>query len=163
MSRNLRFKDESELRAFLQRSGKSPSDAAALAAAAGVKGSKKRSNKLGAQRCQHDGIDFDSKHEGERYLLLKQRMKAKEIRALAVHVPLPCEVRGVLVCTLMIDFVYERLWTDDELKAAKALPQKCWRKIHEDAKGYKGGATYALFKLKKKLAEAVHGITIDEV
>lgn len=152
MSKNLRFRDESELRAFLQRSGKSPSDAAALAALAGVKGSKKRSNKLGAQRCQHDGIDFDSKHEGERYLLLKT---LSNITGLRVHVPLACEVNGVLVCTYIVDFVYV------EHDVPRASGKK--RTVYEDAKGYKGGATYALFKLKKKLVEALHGITIDEV
>lgn len=119
-----------------------------------MKGSKPKRNKLGAQPIQHDGITFDSKHEGERYLLLKQRAKLGEISDLKTHVPIACEVNGALVCTYECDFSYK----DHTVTGSPAAARK-----YEDAKGYKGGATYALFKLKKKLVEALHGITIDEV
>lgn len=153
MARNLRFKDEHELSAFLrQRGGLSEQSARALAATAGVKSLEKRKNKLGAQRIQHDGITFDSKHEGERYLLLKQRMMAKEIAGLECHMPMRFEERGKLIFTLFVDFVYYEL---------PVKRKRVW--VYEDAKGYKGGATYELFKLKKKLIEARFNVTIREV
>lgn len=164
VARNLRFRDESELARFLQArvANMTADQAAALAASAGIGASKKRRNKLGAQRTQVDGIAFDSIHESERYMLLRHRMDQGFISNLRCHVPFHVELKGQHICTMEVDFVYEI-----PIKPPKKMLRKDWagrgQIVHEDAKGHKGGATYALFKLKKRLVEVLHGITIEEV
>lgn len=44
-----------------------------------------KKNKYGAEKVEHDGITFDSKVEGERYLYLKTLMLAGEITELETH------------------------------------------------------------------------------
>lgn len=46
---------------------------------------KTTSNKYGAEKIEHDGITFDSKVEGERYLYLKTLQCAGEISELETH------------------------------------------------------------------------------
>jgi hypothetical protein len=137
MSRMLRFKDEAEFARFRKSANAVPMP--------------KRS-KYNAQRVEVDGVRFDSNHEAERYRLLRDLERRGAIRNLRLHVPLHCEINGRLVCTLMVDFVYDELGADGRVVA-----------IYEDAKGMRRGTAYQLFRVKQKLAEAIHGIKIDEV
>ncbi len=46
---------------------------------------KTKENKYGAEKVEHDGMMFDSKVEGERYLYLKALVQAGEIYNLETH------------------------------------------------------------------------------
>lgn len=94
-----------------------------------------------------DGITFDSKKEAARYTQLRMAQlhgqidflwtKCKECRYKLI-------VNRSLICTYVADFVY---W-DKTLKAT----------VVEDVKGVRT----AVYKLKKKLMKAIHGIDIFE-
>ena len=178
MTRNLRFKSDAEFKEFLTRTGRgtkalgssvpASQDALRLKVTVGdVLGSSPDSktrqnargaavgrvspkgNKFSARKVTVDNLTFDSQAEAKRYGELKLLERAGKIRDLRVHWPIRCMVNGKLICTLKPDFGY---WDDriDQLR-------------YEDVKGFKRGSHYALFRVKKKLAEALYGITIKEV
>ena len=101
-----------------------------------------RANKYHAKKITVDGIVFDSKKEARRYGELKLMQKAGKIQDLDIHFPIDLEVNGVKICTWVCDFVY---YQNDDL-------------IYEDTKGVKT----PVYKLKKKLFEALFGRTILE-
>lgn len=104
-------------------------------------------NKFNARKKEVDGILFDSTHEAEVYQGLKLRQFANEITGLQCHVPLRVEINLIHVFSYECDFVF---WD-------------AVGKHYQDAKGYKKGAAYQLFRLKAKIIQAVLGITIEEV
>lgn len=95
--------------------------------------------------CVIDGRKFDSQAEGRRYSELKLLLFAGEIGFLEYQPRFAIEVNGVKVCTYTADFAY----------LEKGL------KVVEDVKS-KPTMT-PVYRLKKKLMKAVHGITISEV
>lgn len=111
--------------------------AAGPAAAAGPKRSK-----YGAQRVIVDGYRFDSKREARRYEALKQLRAAGQVRwfALQPQFLLPA---GVIY---RADFIVA--WADGRVSV-------------EDVKS--GGTRTAVYRMKKKQAQACCGIEIDEV
>jgi hypothetical protein len=109
-------------------------------------------NKFNAKKAEVDGVEFDSKKEAERYSMLRLEEKAGFLERIKVHCPLRIEIKGELVTTLEVDFMYWRRHADGTVLA-----------VWEDAKGYKKGPAYDLFKLKQKLARVVAGIVVDEV
>lgn len=103
-----------------------------------------------------DGITFDSKKEGQRYIELKLLERGGLISNLQRQVKytlIPSQkVDGKVVeraVTYSADFVYK----DNETGQT----------VVEDVKGYKGGGAYEIFKIKRKLMLHVHGIRIMEV
>ena len=110
-------------------------------------------NKYFAKTSYVDGIKFPSTHEAERYLILKTKLKRGEIHDLKRQVKyelLPPQRQGkhkLREAEYIADFTYYR---NGEL-------------VIEDAKGYKGGEAYRLFKLKKKLMLYQHGLWVNEV
>ena len=92
------------------------------------------------------GLKFDSKAEAERYLQLLSREQAGEITELEHHAVYRLEVNGALICNYESDFRY---------RENGAI-------IVEDVKGGKATVT-PVYKLKKKLMRAIHGIKIQEV
>lgn len=92
-----------------------------------------------------DGVRFASQKEGRRYTELKALLAAGKIADLELQPPFPVIVSGVRVCVYKADFTYMDLTTGKQ-------------KV-EDAKGFRT----PLYKLKKKLVEALYGITILEV
>ena len=92
-----------------------------------------------------DGIRFASKKEAGRYAELLILKKARKIRNLVLQPRFKLEVGGVLICTYVADFSYEE------------GPGRV-RKI-EDVKGVRT----PVYKIKKKLMQAIHGIEITEV
>jgi hypothetical protein len=105
-------------------------------------------HKYGAKATKVDGIRFASKFESERYGYLKSLERAGVIRSLQLQPRYKLTVNGVLICTYVADFSYEREGTDGS-----------WTSIVEDAKGVETPE----FKLKKKLMQAVLGIEINVV
>jgi hypothetical protein len=133
---------EQELEAIKRRIGKGTKVSFGL----GARNEKKR-NKYNAEKNTVDGIVFDSRHEAEVYKGLWLRQKAGEISQLMCHYPLRIEVNGEHVFNYEADF---RFYEGHRL-------------VYMDAKGYKKGAAYQLFRLKKTIVKAALGIEIEEV
>lgn len=93
---------------------------------------------------ESSGIKFHSKKEARRYEELALIEKSGDIANLELQVKMPININGRHICNYFADFVYS------DLKANKV--------IVEDCKGMKT----PLYKLKKKLVEALYGVTILE-
>ncbi len=106
-------------------------------------------NKYRAKRVEIDGISFDSQKEAKRYQELKLLEKAKQIQDLKVHPKFEIQLNGLQICTYTADFDY--------------IDPRTKRLVVEDVKGYKKGAAYYVFKLKKTLMKALYGIEVVEI
>jgi hypothetical protein len=91
-----------------------------------------------------DGILFQSQKESYRYVVLKAMAASGDVSDLELQVRFKLDVKGVHICDYIADFVYE-----DNVR-------KCH--VVEDVKG----ARTEIFKLKKRLMLAVHGIDVEE-
>lgn len=97
-----------------------------------------------------DGYKFGSKAEAKRWTDLKLLQAAGRIRNLECQhsskaaCTFRLEVNGMLIARYVADFVYEEA--------------PAWVKVIEDKKGY----PTPIYRLKRKLMEAVHGIEIRE-
>jgi len=93
-----------------------------------------------------DGIEFDSKKEGNRYLELKGRQLAGEISDLRFQRPYELGVNGEHICTYIADFQYkengELIVEDVKSKFTRKLP---------------------VYRIKNKLMKAIYNIQIKEV
>jgi hypothetical protein len=92
-----------------------------------------------------DDHPFDSKKEASRYAELKLLLQADEISELELQPKFRIEVNRKLICSYFADFRY---W--DYQKSAYII---------EDVKGVRT----PVYRLKKKLVEAVYGIVIVEI
>lgn len=95
-----------------------------------------------------DGFRFDSKKEAARYLVLKQMQGAGLISELIADkrmLKFPIRVNDIPICWYVADFSYFRADSDKP-------------RVIEDVKGCKT----AVYRLKKALMKAVHGIEIAE-
>ena len=101
-------------------------------------------NKYNAKRTVVDGISFHSKAEAARYSDLKLLERAGVIFKLELQPAFPCVVNKKKICVYKADFKYH-------LKNGK------W--VIEDVKGYRT----QIYKIKKKLVEALYGIEITEI
>jgi hypothetical protein len=102
-------------------------------------------SKYHARKTERDGIVFDSAAEANRYDELKLLERSGDISHLVLQPEFDCVVNGKHVCKYRADFQYVNL-------ATQAI-------ITEDVKGFRT----AVYRLKKKLVEALHGIAITEV
>lgn len=104
-----------------------------------------KEHKYGATPTKIDNILFDSAREAERYGDLKLLERIGEIRDLEVHPVFPIVINDKRICMVELDFKYTDIYSGV---------------THiEDVKG----AMTALSSLKRKLVEAVHGITVEIV
>lgn len=97
------------------------------------------------QKVVVDGLTFDSKKEAKRYGELKMMVRAGLITRLQLQVVYRLQVNGFLICKYIADFVYH----DVEKNVTQV----------EDVKGFRT----EIYKLKKKLMQALHGIEIKEI
>lgn len=104
----------------------------------------KRPHKYGAKAVVIDGIRFPSQRQGNRYAELKLLARAGEIMELELEVDIPFTWDGKVIFNYRADFTY--------------FDRRC-HKVVEDVKGVRT----EVYKLKKKLIEAQHGIKIVEV
>lgn len=104
-----------------------------------------RRSKYNAQPTIIDGHRFMSKREGQRYQALKILERGGIIRDLELQPRFALIVNGLKVCTYIADFRY----TD----VAKG------EQVVEDVKG----VLTDVYKIKKKLMQAVLGLEIQEV
>lgn len=122
---------------------KSPENAEQLKRLAAITG-KKRGSKYRNVKTTVDGFPFDSKKEAERYSTLKLLKSAGVIEQLHLQRRFPIFVNDMLICEYVSDFDYFEQGRGH---------------VTEDCKGFRT----AVYKLKKKLMEAVHGIEIQEI
>lgn len=109
---------------------------------------ERRGNKYGAVRTTVDGITFDSAAEARRWSELQLLLSAGEITSLQRQYGYRFEHNGVFIGSYIADFRYY-----DQERGA-------W--IVEDVKG--GEATKTpLYRWKKKMLWAFHGVRITEV
>ena len=94
-----------------------------------------------------DGYTFASRAEARRYGELALLLRAGAITDLTVHPRWPLHVNGVKVATYIADFAYSDVKTGALVcEDVKSEPTKT-----------------ALYRIKKKLMMAVHGIVIVEI
>lgn len=103
----------------------------------------KKTSKYNAKKVRIDGILFDSKLEGNRYLELKQLLSLGVVSDLEIHKKYPLIVNGLEVTTYEADFVYKKNGTE----------------VVEDTKGF----LTKEYKIKKKLMKAIYNKDIIEV
>lgn len=106
---------------------------------------ERRKSKYAAKPCTIDGHRFPSKREARRYTELRTLERAGKITGLELQPKFPCVVNGVKVCDWIGDFAYFEAGSDTE--------------TIEDAKGFRT----KVYRIKKKLVEAIYGIRIKEV
>jgi hypothetical protein len=108
-------------------------------------------NKYHAKKVTFYGETFDSRKEGERWLVLRNLEQRNEIRDLRRQVKyelVPAyPAIGLRALTYTADFVYSQ----------------GGKTVVEDVKGYRKGAAYELFKAKKKMLYWRYGIMIKEI
>lgn len=102
-------------------------------------------SKYSAIKTEVDGYLFASRREAARYSELKILEKAGEISDLELQPQYPCVVNGKLICKYIADFRY--------------TSNKRGNVVIEDAKGFKT----PVYRLKKKMVEAIYNIIIVEV
>ncbi len=115
-------------------------------------------NKYNARKTVIDNVKFDSQKEASRYIYLKHMERRGKISDLQLQPKFYFTINGVNVrypntksgakgreITYSADFSY----TDEE---------KCIDLVIEDTKGFKTD----IYKLKKAIIEAIHGIEIIE-
>ena len=90
-----------------------------------------------------DGIQFASQREARRYAELKIELRAGEITDLKLQKRFALRVNGIHVCDYVADFVYRR----------KGI------RVVEDAKG----KATDVYRIKRALMRAIHGVEIVEV
>ena len=99
----------------------------------------------------YDGNSYQSKAEAQyaKYLDVQKVAKKESDRVVSWkrQVKFPIEVNGNHICNYLLDF--EVSYADGH-------------KEYIDVKGYQKGVAYNLFTIKKKLVEAIYGITIRE-
>ena len=92
-----------------------------------------------------DGIKFASKAEAKRYGALKMLARANEIEELELQPKFSIDINGIHICNYSADFRYV-----DCREGVQVI---------EDVKGVKT----TVYKLKKRLVEALYGVKITEV
>jgi hypothetical protein len=114
-----------------------------------------RANKYHAQVCLVDGLRFDSRKEARRYERLKLLAAAGEISAL--------ELQPEFAITVL------ELWRDDGALVScgrfradfRYVETRSGEVVIEDTKS--GPTKTTAYRLRKRLVEAIHGVTIREV
>jgi len=104
-------------------------------------------SKFRAKKTVTDGITFDSQKEAIRYLQLKEDLNKGKITELRLQVKFDCIVNDAKICYYLADFVY----VDSKGKT-----------IVEDVKS-DYTAKNPVYRLKKKLVEALYDVFITEV
>lgn len=103
----------------------------------------KRKNKYNNLLTEYNGVKYHSRLEAKYAALLDIRQKAKEVENIKRQERFPLEVNGEKIGTYVADFSFF-----DKVKKVNRVV---------DIKGVETD----LFKIKKKLMKAVHGIDVE--
>ncbi len=114
-------------------------------------------NKYRNVKTEIDGIVFDSRKEANRYRELRLLEKAGEIQGLVVQPCFVITVNGSKVCSYKADFRYEQINRGKDGLRVHGLTN-----VVEDVKS-EATRRLPVYRLKKKLLKAVHGIDVVEV
>lgn len=107
---------------------------------------KGKRTKYNSRPTEVDGITFDSEKEARYYGQLKMRVRAGDLLKIEVHVTFPLVVNGLKVASYECDFV---LHYPDGRREVVDVKSPATKEI-------------GLYKLKKMLMKAIHGIEILE-
>lgn len=116
---------------------------AAWTAAISKSALKKQPRIKNVRRKVVNGIEFASTKEARVWQDLCLQQQAKQIIGLRRQVPIDITINGIHVCDYVVDFFFLR----------------DGKQVVMDAKGFRT----EMFRIKKKLVRAVHGIEIEEV
>lgn len=112
------------------------------------------SNKYHARKVTVLGHEFDSKKEADRFLTLCGKLNRGEIS----------DLRGQVEYELIPPQKKENGKTERSVKyIADFVYNQDGKTIVEDVKGYRKGAAYAIFVIKRKLMLAKYGIEVKEI
>jgi hypothetical protein len=103
-------------------------------------------NKYGNVPTKRGEIVFHSKAEAQRYDDLTTMHQAGIIRDLELQPKFRVAINGVWICNYSADFAYFDVEREE--------------RVVEDVKG---GQSTAVYRLKKRLVEALHDVTIREI
>jgi hypothetical protein len=109
-----------------------------------------KKNKYNAKRTEYNGVVYDSAKEAgfaKKLDLLKMAQGPHKVMKVERQVPFQITVNDVKIAKYILDF--RVTYADGRIE-------------HIDVKGMKSGAAYQMFKLKKKLVEALYFIEIKE-
>lgn len=112
-----------------------------------------RRQKYGNIRVKDDGYTFDSKREHKRYCELRMLRRSGVIQDLKVHPRFELKVNGQHICFYEGDFSYYNTPVHRVVMPGSF--------VLEDVKS--PATKTPLYELKKKLMNAVHNITVEEV
>ena len=105
-------------------------------------------NKYNARKTEYNGNVYDSKKEAIFAQELDLKQRAGLIHGYNRQVPFEAVINGKKCFKYILDF--EVLNKDDTVS-------------YIDIKGYTKGPAYAMFRLKKKVIDAIYGINIEVV
>ena len=113
-------------------------------------------NKFGAKKIidPYTGEKFDSKAEHNRWCelrLLERAGKITKLRRQVKYVLIPAQYNGKYKVESETSYIADFVYKDES-----------GTEVVEDVKGYKRGAAYQLFVIKRKLMLQKYGITIME-
>ncbi len=118
----------------------------------GLKIATKTNNKFGAKKTEYDGIVYDSTAEAVFARNLDRLRLAHDPKEKVIAVERQCHfifyISGKKIFTYILDF--KVFYSDGSVK-------------YFDVKGYKKGAAYQVFSIKKKCIEAQYNVSIVEV
>lgn len=114
-------------------------------------------SKYRAKKVTVDNIRFDSIKESRRYLQLKTLQQAGVITDLELQPRYDVVVNGHKICYYKADFRYMEKGAQ-VVEDVKAMP-----KTAKAIKKYKATGAWKVYRLKKKLVEALYPIKIIEV
>ena len=132
-----------------------------LIAKADTRGARVRSNKYHAVRTVIDGLPFASRKESEVYRLLDLRRRAGEIADLKIQPTYPIHVMELWRSTYPIVIRTVGVYTAD-FEYVELTGPATGEIVTVDVKSPATASSEA-YRLRKKLVEAIHGITITEV
>ncbi len=113
-----------------------------------IKRARGGGNKFGAIKTEYDGRVFDSKAEAARAHALWLLKLSGEVVDVEYQPQFEIVVNGKKVGKYVADF---------------RVRHKDGTVVVEDVKGLKKGSAYSIFRLKKKIVEALYGIEIVEI
>ena len=111
------------------------------------------------KKTEVDGIIFDSAKEARRYEDLSERQYAGDIRDLRRQVRYDLVVNGVKIGFYKADFVY----VDGETGQTIVEDVKPARRRDRSGRLVRAPSNWTVYRIKKKLMKALHGIDVIEV
>lgn len=129
---------------------------------------KRGFTKYRAKKVTIDRIEFDSKKEAERYLVLKSKERNGEITDLQLQVPfvlIPAQYEEEVVYTPKRhkEKIVRKILEQKVVYVADFVYTEEGKVVVEDVKGYRNSTAYAVFVIKRKLMLFIHGIKVKEI